>query len=126
MSRSDLTGLHALGRLTETVMESDLATLRKINADAARLRSALSELATPPVAWSNLDDISALSAVARQAQLWRQWRDAQRARLNTDLAEVYALREQALAKARLGFGRDQAVKRLQREAALAKHRKHLA
>ena len=114
MTRWDL---GTLSSLTDALYQRELAQLREVLDEEARLRAALARLGEqaraardqPETALAGLREIGG-------DMVWQAWLVRQRAALQSELARILARKEEALPALRLAHGKQQAVRRTQRDA----------
>ena len=117
-----------LAQLTALEFRSARAEMAQLAQREARLRQNLDQLLNSKqerAATTMLPTEAAFAAGARVR--WLQWVDQRRAVINTELAQVMALKEGCRTKLNQAFGRDQAVqalvKKLQQDQKLREARR---
>ncbi|MEZ5715415.1 MAG: hypothetical protein R3D85_09715 [Paracoccaceae bacterium] len=107
------TGFDDLVADTDAVYQADLARLRTIAAEEARLRAELAQLAEDERrnAAANPEDIAALNRIGGDV-LWKAWIGRKREALNRQLATVMALKLTAARQLRHSFGKTSVAEEL--------------
>ena len=117
-----------LAQLTALEFRSTMAEMTQLAQREAGLRQNLDQLLQSKHERANADISPNEAAFAAGADVrWLQWVDQRRAVINTELAQVMALKENYRAKLTKAFGRDQAVqallKKLQQDQKLSEARR---
>ncbi len=105
--------MQGLSRLTDITLQAAQAKMAAVVARETGLRENLAQLAAhdgkpKQIPVSMIDAAFAADATVR----WQQWVDQLRTTINTELAQVMALKEHCRAELAQAFGRDQAAKAL--------------
>jgi len=110
--------LRSLEEITAMVLDAELARLRQLSDELALLRAEAAELAARARARRETlaaDGPDLAFGTGRDA-LWLGWIARERARLNSEIAQLAARREAQRLIARTAFGRVEAIRGLERRA----------
>lgn len=102
-----LSRVSGLQRLTEMVFLAEQAKLRGIEGREMRLKGLLADLQTA----TQREMVAGPAAVAGADVHWRKWIYQRRIVLNTELAQVRALKEAQTDRLRLAFGKNLAARK---------------
>jgi len=109
--------LGALGSLTDALYQRELAKLREVRDEEARLRAALARLDEQARAARDQPEtaLAGLRGIGGD-MVWQAWVVRQRAALQSELARILVRKEHALPALRRAHGKSEAVRRMQRDA----------